>query len=153
MIRILVRLASDCDIEDLFKWRNDAVSRRMSFNSSLINWENHTKWFNQALSCDKRILIICEDENVNKISFIKFDIEERNAFISINTNPDERGKGLSKDCLINAINFFLNIGKKVQCLKAKIKEENIASQKTFAGLGFYKYKIEDNIGYYEKILN
>ena len=34
----------------------------------------------------------------------------------------------------------------------KIKKENIASGKTFLGIGFEKYNVENEVGFYEKLL-
>ena len=153
MVFISIRLASESDRKDIYDWRNDKITRQMSIDSNIIKWENHLNWFEKSLSCNKKILIICEGAYRNKISFVKFDVNENIALISINFNPRERGKGLAKYCLINSINFFSNIFKEVDHLEAKIKEENIPSQKTFLRIGFVKNKIEDNIGYYEKKLD
>ena len=150
---ISVRLASECDIKDIYEWRNDKITRQMSINSNIVKWENHTKWFKNSLSSNKKILIICEDAYRNKISFVRFEINGSFALISINSNPKKRGKGFAKYCLINSIKFFSNIFKEVDHLEAKIKEENLPSQKTFLRIGFIKYKIEDNIGYYVKKLD
>ena len=150
---ISVRLASECDIKDIYEWRNDKITRQMSFDSNIVKWENHTKWFKNSLSSNKKILIICEDAYRNKISFVRFEINGSFALISINSNPKKRGKGFAKYCLINSINFFSNIFKEVDHLEAKKKEENLPSQKTFLRIGFIKYKIEDNIGYYVKKLD
>ena len=57
---ISVRLASKSDIKDIYEWRNDKITRQMSINSNIVKWENHTKWFENSLSSNKNILIICE---------------------------------------------------------------------------------------------
>ncbi len=60
---------------------------------------------------------------------------------------------LIKPCLVKSIAFFSEHHCEVKRLVAEIKEENIASQKAFAGIGFDKYSLKDNIGFYEKVLN
>ena len=90
---ISVRLASECDIKDIYEWRNDKITRQMSFDSNIVKWENHTKWFKNSLSSNKKILIICEDAYRNKISFVRFEVNGSFALISINSNPKKRGKG------------------------------------------------------------
>ena len=37
-------------------------------------------------------------------------------------------------------------------LIAEIKEENVASQKTFIEIGFEKYNLVDDVGFYQKML-
>ena len=116
----------------------------MSHTSEIIELEQHNSWYANSLVLESRILLICEDDCGEKISLIRFDISQSNAVISINLNPNQRGKGLAKTSLIKSIEFFSEHFSEVKRLVAEIKEENIASQKTFLGIGFEKYNLEDN---------
>ena len=93
MFFVSVRLASESDCKDIFEWRNNDTTRKMSFNSDLIKWEIYIQWFNSSLSCKKILLFV--KELIVKDFLVKFDINENIAFISINSNPQERGKGLA----------------------------------------------------------
>lgn len=152
MEEIKIRSAKENDSKDIFEWRNDELTRQMSHTSEIIEWENHNRWFSNSLDSENRILLICEDDRNEKIAIIRFDISESNAIISINLNPNQRGKGIAKSCLIRSIEFFSIEYIEVKNLIAEIKEDNIASQKTFLGIGFTKYDLKDNVGFYKKIL-
>ena len=152
MINFLVRIATAKDSKDIFEWRNDKFTREMSNETKIINWEEHKNWFNKSLNSKKCILLICEESSFNKIALIRFDILNIGAVISINLNPIERGKNLSKQCLIKSIIFFSNSSPFTKELYAEVKENNIASNKLFVGVGFYKYKVYKNIVCYKKNL-
>lgn len=152
MEEIKIRSAKENDSKDIFEWRNNELTRQMSHTSEIIEWENHNRWYSNSLNSQSRILLICEDNRNEKIAIIRFDISESNAIISINLNPNQRGKGLAKPCLIGSIEFFSNEYTEIKNLIAEIKEDNIASQKTFLGIGFTKYNLKENVGFYKKIL-
>ena len=152
MEEIKIRSAKENDSKDIFEWRNNELTRQMSHTSEIIEWENHNRWYSNSLNSQSRILLICEDNRNEKIAIIRFDISESNAIISINLNPNQRGKGLAKPCLIGSIEFFSKEYTEIKNLIAEIKEDNIASQKTFLGIGFTKYNLKENVGFYKKIL-
>lgn len=152
MIDIKIRSAKKNDSKDIFEWRNDELTRRMSLTSKIIEWENHSIWYSNSLDMDSRTVLICEDFHNKKIAMIRFDISKNSAFVSINLNPSMRGKGFAKLCLIKSIEFFSNEHMEINYLIAKIKDDNIASQKVFVSIGFKKYNLKDNFGFYKKIL-
>jgi len=153
MADIKIRSAKENDSKDIFEWRNDKITREMSHTSEIIKLENHNRWYSNSLDSESRILLICENDCSEKIAIIRFDISESNSVISINLNPTQRGKGLTKSCLIKSIEFFSKEYSDIKRLVAEIKENNIASQKTFIGIGFKKFNLEDNVGFYQKILD
>ena len=152
MKEIKIRSAEENDSKDIFEWRNDELTRQMSHTSEIIEWENHSRWYSNSLKSENRILLICEDNRNEKIAIIRFDISESNAIISINLNPNQRGKGLAKPCLIGSIEFFSKEYIEIKCLFAEVKEDNIGSQTIFMCAGFTKYNSKDNVGFYKKIL-
>ena len=149
---ISVRHAVPNDSLDIFHWRNDPITRQMSHETKIIDLDDHNTWFSNSLVSKRFILLICENEESEKISLISFKISQSDAVISINLNPTQRGNNLAKPCLVKSIDFFSEYYCEVKRLVAEIKEENIPSQKTFAGIGFDKYSLKDNIGFYEKVL-
>jgi RimJ/RimL family protein N-acetyltransferase len=152
MVDIKIRSAEEHDSKDIFEWRNDRVTREMSHSSELIPWRNHSKWFSSSLDLKSRTLLICEDDLGEKIAMIRFDTSETNSVISINLNPSQRGKGLAQSCLVGSISFFSKENIEIKNFTAEIKEGNIASQKIFLGVGFIKYQVKYDIGFYKKIL-
>ena len=147
-----VRPANDEDSKDVWEWRNDPLTRNMSLNSRFVEWDDHRKWFSASINLRNRILLICENDFGEKISIVRFDISQSEALTSINLNPNQRGKGLAKNCLIQSINYFSERNLKIKKLNAEIKEENIPSQKAFLEAGFKKYDLDGNIGHYIKKL-
>ena len=152
MTLISARFASRSDSTNIYEWRNDPLTRRMSKNKKLIEWSNHVNWFNKSFVSNDIKLIICELGYRDKIAFIKFQINNEVALVSMNLNPIHRGQGLAKYCLIDSIDLFKKSCVNIKLLIAEIKGENIASQKTFKSVGFKLNKIKDEFGYYEKIL-
>ena len=153
MKELKIRSAEENDSKDIFDWGNDELTRQMSHTSEIIEWENHSIWYSNSLKSENRILLICEDNHNQKIAVIRFDISESNAIVSINLNPNQRGKGLAKSCLIGSIDFFSKEYIGIKNLIAEIKEENVASQKTFLGIGFAKYNLKGNVGFYKKSIS
>jgi RimJ/RimL family protein N-acetyltransferase len=138
-----VRLAKPDDSNDIFEWRNDSVTRKMSHNTEEVLKEEHETWFKAALESKKKSLLICTNNAAEKIGIVRFDIEEQSAEVSINLNPEMRGKGLARQCLKQAMLFFNSSHPDIKELKAEIKDTNIASKKIFEDIGF-KLDREDN---------
>lgn len=145
-----IRRAHQSDSKDIFDWRNDALTRQMSHTTDLVQWDEHNTWFAASLKNQNRLLLICEDENLNKkIAVVRFDIKNDRALISINLSPSMRGKGKAKSCLIDAIKHFKTIHKKVKIIDAEVISANIASQRSFSSVGFILTKKDNNVFFYE----
>ena len=138
---MLIRKVNSSDCKDIFVWRNDNLTRKMSFNQSLISIENHDKWFNKILSDQNVVTYLGNDENF-KIGICRFQIIEKKRIVevSININPKFRNKGFAKILLEKSIQKFrLNFNYN---LFAKIKKNNTASIKIFRYAGFFKIKTD-----------
>ena len=150
MILIHIRLATESDSKEIFKWRNDSLTRKMSLNTNFVNWEEHNIWIKESLKNTNKILLICENQSNEKISFIKLEVKNNEALISINLSPIHRGKGLSQLCINSAIFYISNYFKNLNFLKAQIKEINIVSKKIFLNSGFKLYNTHNGLNYYRK---
>ncbi len=96
---------------------------------------------------------MCEDEGLNiKVALVRFDIESERALMSINVSPSMRGKGKSKGCLRDSIKFFRTNYISVRFIDAQIKSINVASQRSFAGVGFGFVREENDVFYYEYVV-
>ena len=149
MDQIAIRFATPNDSSDIFYWRNDDLSRKMAAQSDVVEWENHQKWFQSTPDYESRLFLICEviSSSNEKVGVVRFDYNENNkeAKISINLSPKMRGKGYAKPCLKSAVDFFLKEEPLCSKIHAEIKDVNIASRKSFEGVGFNKMS-EDNDG-------
>jgi len=133
--KINIRAATSSDCEDIYVWRSDPISLSMFFNNSIPSYEEHKNWFNSSLNNADRKLYIGEVGST-KIGVCRFDCNKKNGTVevSINLNPNCRGRGFSKRFLASSIGCFQNIQRNE--LLARIKPKNVASLKIFKSLGF-----------------
>ena len=145
-----IRKANESDSKDIFDWRNDELTRRMSRTTDLLEWGGHIAWFTALLANTKLLLVICEDEGTGeKVAIVRFDVEDKRALISINLSPQMRGKRKAKGCLRDAIAFFQKYFSDVRFIDAEVKSINIPSQRSFVGVGFVLIKQDADVLYYE----
>ena len=143
-----IRNINQKDSKDLFEWRNNFGSRKMSFENKKITLEEHEKWFKKSIISSNKTFYIGE-HNGTKIGVCRFEYnnEKNISEISINLNPNERGKGYGKKLLTNAIKTYL---KNKNCiLSAKIKEDNTISLRLFSSSGFLVTKKNKGVIYME----
>ena len=133
--KIKIRPASNIDRDEIYAWRNDPVSRSMSFNNSIVLYEEHRNWFENSLINVNRKLYIGEVAG-SKIGICRFDLNatDSSVEVSINMNPTSRGCGFGKKFLASCVELYLKDNQ--HNLLAKIKPDNIASLKIFKSSGF-----------------
>lgn len=150
---ISFRFALESDCELLFNWRNDPVTRANSFNSDIIPFDNHKKWFLNSLNSKNRKILIAESEG-RAIGTIRFDIDSlslsKQAEVSINIAPEYRHQGYGSQVLKDGCSFIKKaLG--IEIFTAKIKTQNNASFKAFSHAGFQLS--EKSNQFFEMILN
>ena len=134
--RLSLRPAEEGDCMLLWRWRNEEDTRKWSFDTDYVSYEEHRDWFsNKINSPDSKIFIILNEEN-REIGQVRFDIGGGgSADVGINIAAQERDKGYGSAALRAAcqqVKKELNIGKVI----AHIKEGNQASVSAFTGAGF-----------------
>lgn len=153
---VKIRFADFEDMNDLFEWRNDTNSVMNSISNKKVCGKKHQDWYLSRLKqLHKNPILIAEGSGdpINKFGMVRFDIIQKNIFrVSINLNPSFRGKGLAKDILINAENFFF---KEIAILVAEVRRDNEASKKVFINSGYLDVSSEssDPIMYIKEIFN
>ena len=130
-----IRTIKKEDCIEIFNWRNNKISRIMSFNNQIISFSDHEKWFKENINNPLIVFFIGENEN-GKLGIVRFELDLKKNFseVSINMNPEMRGKGFGRELLKKSIEAYLKNRKCV--LKAKIKIENEISMKLFLSMGF-----------------
>lgn len=148
MSQILVRPANLSDSYDLFSWRNDTETVRMSRTSKKVDWSAHEMWFKMSLASNLRYILICESISNNskapqKIGMVRYDLIQGDVptacEISINLNPSARGQKFGAQCILNSLDFIKSSDtafSKCTQIIAQIKTANIGSIKTFEKAGF-----------------
>ena len=133
--KINVRKAIGEDSTDILNWRNDHFTRQMFKSDRIVSLVEHQEWFNVYLKGGNNAIYIgiWSGEKIGVCHF-HYDEEKDESDVSININPDFRGKGLSVDLLINAVfQYKLNNN---STIKAVIKTANEASINIFKKCGF-----------------
>lgn len=128
------RLATNNDLLDLFRWRNDAQTREMSFSQELLTMAEHEAWFRRSLANEDRVIVIGIEEG-RKVGMVRYDRQEQKALVSINLNPDFRGRRLSHR-LLSASEALIPADWGIDILDAEVRKENIASMKAFENAGY-----------------
>ena len=144
-----VRFATVDDSKHIYEWRNDEVTRSMSAHTGIVEWTEHTEWYNAALLNPGDAIIVGEDAK-GRIGMVRFDYndERTQAEISINLNPIRRGQNLSSSLLNESI-FFANPPNNIRLI-AEIKHQNTVSIKCFSRCGFHYDNADDDYIYLVK---
>lgn len=149
-----VRPATSEDSRNLFEWRNDAQTRAVSLSTDEIAWPDHDRWYTASLANSRRLIYIAEaplaTTNPEPVGMVRFDVDEVGEFaeVSINLNPDARGKGFGTVTLVEGIRQFESDRPELRGTTALIRDTNAPSIAIFAKAGFTKVDTVDGVGHY-----
>lgn len=119
-----------------YNWANDPHVRKLSFNSNLINYQDHLAWFQMKILNPKNSFYIFENENGENVGLVRCELEDNSkATIGIIIDNTFRGKGLSSKMIQIASSEFLNKNHGVTIF-AYILKDNLTSFKSFLKAGF-----------------
>lgn len=147
MQQMLCRRVMLKDSHDVLQWRNDPTTRAMSLNQEIISETEHLAWFSKMLN-NKLHLGIVGEINREKIGVVFFQINNYDAFVSINLNPEHRGKNLAVKFLDSALREVKILLPGVCNFKAEVKNNNKTSIKVFAKNGFSIEREKDGFRVY-----
>ena len=145
-----LRRATINDTDRTYKWANDPVVRKYSFEQHEISLDEHTRWFNRKVNDSMCFYYLLEDGN-HLIGSIRFDIKEGDALISYLLDPSEHGKGIGL--------FLLKMGMEQLLMEnqdpfyqfiGKVMPENKGSVRIFEQLGFNVKKTEKSLRFSKK---
>lgn len=130
-----IRALEDDDINDLFKWRNHPEVRKKSFNTLILSWNEHERWFKvKKEDPNTKIYLACRNEQ--KIGSIRFEDRGEAIKVSVMLNPDFLGKGLGSEVIKLGTERFIEEENSDKPIHAEIKKDNIASFKAFQKAGY-----------------
>ncbi len=92
---------TDSEISRILKWRNDLVTRSMSFHGELKSYADFKKEFYKRyfeLNKLPPFFIVYHQEPIGVIFFSSFSQQDA-CLVSINLDSDKRNKGLGSDTL------------------------------------------------------
>jgi RimJ/RimL family protein N-acetyltransferase len=147
MSKINIRKAAHEDVHDLFKWRNDELTRKMSRNDKKINFQDHHKWFKDTLANKSKVVYIAEIDSFS-IGVVRFDeIKESLYEVNIDINPKSRGKNYGMK--VTALGILeLEKDKNAKAIFSTVKKVNVPSLKLFERLGFRETESDKIYNYY-----
>lgn len=116
----------------VFDWANDELTRKNSFNVDPIDFDVHSRWFDDKIEKNAQYFIGEVDNRA--IGLVRFDEVGSEAVIGILIDENFRGKGMSSEFLVNACFSYQQNGEKL--IVAKIRKSNVASIKAFNKAGF-----------------
>ena len=149
-----IRSALITDLVIYFKWVNEKVVRKNSFNSKKITLNDHEKWYLNKLKSKNTHFLIFEKESI-PIGQIRFDIKDSKAHIDYSIDKKYRGRGLGGILLKMGIKHIINDLKikNIISFKAEVKTSNISSIKIFDNNRFKKKLFYDsNKVIFEKLI-
>jgi RimJ/RimL family protein N-acetyltransferase len=133
---LTLRKVGPDDCELVLAWANDALTRRMSFNSAAIPKADHERWFAGKLRDENCLFYIVEREPAGAVGLVRFDAGEAGeAVISIVIAPTERGQGYSAEALRVACRAARSERPGLR-VHAYIRPDNAASRGAFTSAGF-----------------
>lgn len=147
----ILRLANQKDIELLFNWANDPIARGFSFSTDFILWEQHEKWFTTMMADTCTMQYIYEYEGV-AVGQIRLTIEGETAEEGLSVDCMARGRGHGVAMLRLLYEEVKEKHKEIKKLYARVKPENIASQKTFIKSGHIETKRTEAYILYELLI-
>lgn len=131
-----LRPATADDAAELFRWRNDPLTRQQSLSSDAIAWDTHVAWLARALADPDRLLLIAEVDGVG-VGSVRCDVTRADGgetgVLSWQIAPERRGRGRASAMLRAAVAQGRLAG---MVLRAEIKPDNAASQRAAAAAGF-----------------
>ncbi len=129
-----LRLANHKDMDLIYIWSNDKLSRINSFNKSKIIYANHKLWFKKLL---KKKSIYIFTKNKRPFGLVRFSNFNKGIKISYLISPKNRGHSLGS----KMISLFCEKIKKSRKFNYKkiyafTIKNNVASNKTLTKSGF-----------------
>lgn len=148
--KVYLRQVAFEDARQLYEWRNDTVTRKNSFNTEVISYDNHKAWLKKVIA-EKSIylyILVCEFVSVGQI---RVKILDGIGIISYSIDHNYRGLGYGKLILKLLEDKFYS--DQIACteLIGLVKEDNTPSQKAFVALEYQCRHQKEGYQYNKKL--
>lgn len=148
-IRLIPVKEDDC--RDIWIWRNHPAARRNFFNNRKISWQEHKKWFHSLIK-DSRPYIFIARKGSQKIGVIRFEDKRGKMTVSVNLNPKFIFRGFGAKIIRMGSRMILKKERTAKQIIAKIKKNNLPSQRVFSKAGYIQDK-RSHPGYFLYVYN
>jgi len=146
-----LRKANINDMDLLFRWANDESVRNNAFNTEEIKYEDHKKWLIGKLNSDNSVIYIYCQGDV-PIGQIRIDnLNGDSGVITYSIDSAFRLRGHAGKLLTILDVTVKTDMPKVKTLYARVKKDNIASQRKFEQQMYKKTEKEDYFEYTKKL--
>jgi RimJ/RimL family protein N-acetyltransferase len=125
-----LRLATEADLGELLRWRNDPETRHFRNDPRLIEPDEHAAWLERRQRSESRVYI-CEYAG-QPVGNITLDVSARGCELGWIIAPEWRGHGIGKAMVMAAIKMMCCD----QPLWCKMRDDNIASSRLALSCGF-----------------
>lgn len=130
-----LRKATKEDMDLLFQWANDPVTRQQSFSTKTISYEEHVQWWEKMEQSPNQVqYIFCV--NNEPVGQVRVTIKEKVGEIGYSIKKEMRGLGLGKKMLKILVETFHEEHPDIDSLIGLVKKENTSSKRCFESLGF-----------------
>ena len=133
--QIVLRRATAEDCRNLFRWRNDEATRRYSGDGQPVSWETHRQWFDDVLGRADRLLVVGERDG-HPVGGLRFDLDGRQATISVYLVPGNQGSGLGTALIEAGTRYLAQHTPEIAEIIARVSVHNRASIGAFEGAGY-----------------
>lgn len=146
--------AKEAHCELIYNWANDPETRKQSFTTAQIPWEEHKTWYYNSLQNPARKIYICYHEDT-PIGVFRIDLSGdagRKAEISYSIAPGYRRRGYGIEMLRAGELQLAEDFEGLQTLCAKVKRQNEASCRIFRGLNYAESAEGDSVLFKKQIV-
>ncbi|MDU9033841.1 UDP-2,4-diacetamido-2,4,6-trideoxy-beta-L-altropyranose hydrolase [Pseudomonas corrugata] len=130
-----VRRATQADSRLLFDGRNAEAVRRVSLDTSMIDWNRHCQWLRASLVNTQRLLLIGETTD-GPVGALRYDLQGTEVLVSIYLFENRMGKGWGRALLERGELVAIAHWPELRSFTAQVQPENKASLSLFRRAGF-----------------
>lgn len=130
-----MRMASLDDVAIYYNWANDEDVRRNSYSTEKIDFDAHVSWFTKKINSEDCFFYFFTNVENKPVGQVRIDNSDDEFVIGISVDSEFRKSNYSTSMLVMACSDYLNKFEN-RTIIAYIKEQNIASLKTFLNAGF-----------------
>lgn len=141
-------------IDLIYQWANEEETRKYAFHTEQIEYSTHQRWMREKLKDANCLFYICCNHAEN-IGLIRVDVLKEQGLISYSVDKRYRGRGYGKRMLHLLEQEITNHPKwngNIKELLARVKYENLPSQRCFEKLGYKRMEFEQYIEYRKNIV-
>ncbi len=133
--QVELRAAKESDCRKFWEWRNESATREASFDTSIILYDIHERWYAKSLFDPSSRLFVALNGSGEEIGYVRFQITGHAAEISVSLDKRFRGQGLGT-MVIKAGCERIMREPQVEQIIAHVKCDNQASFAAFQKAGF-----------------